>query len=72
MSQGGEGYENNSSDEDCAIADLKNIGEYPDNAKDGKPGTCRLFNEGAKYQDEEEELGHLVVDEPAKLLCFHL
>ena len=48
-------------------ADLKNIGEDPDNAKDGKPNMCRLFNEGAEYEDEEEELGHLVVYEPAKL-----
>ena len=24
----------------------------------------RLFHEGAKYQDQEEELGHLIVDEP--------
>ena len=50
MSQGGEDYDNNSSDgecaidfdfvvEDCAIADLKNIGEYPDNTKYGKPST---------------------------------
>ena len=46
--------------------DLKKIGEYVDNAEDGKPRACRLFNEGAKYQHEEEELGHLVVDEPGK------
>ena len=26
----------------------------------------RLFHEGAKYQDQEEELGHLIVDEPVK------
>ena len=26
----------------------------------------RLFDKGAKYQDEEEELGHLIVDEPVK------
>ena len=31
--------------------DLKNIGENPDDAKDCKPRACRLFNEGAKYQD---------------------
>ena len=24
----------------------------------------RLLHEGAKYQDQEEELGHLIVDEP--------